>query len=155
VNRAQSAEPQQVPPDQVETAYLVAETLQANRILKMAADGEAIVKMLNTYYYDRCLGSGGMGSVHLIRDKVNGERLALKIMRGWLAEDDRAARRFLREIEIAKGLNHINIVRFYDIFKTEEAAFYTMEYCDQGTLADYVRLKGPLSVEETLDISSL
>jgi serine/threonine protein kinase len=94
-----------------------------------------------------------MGSVHLVRDKVKGERLALKIMRGWLAEDDRAARRFLREIEIIKVLNHTNIVKLHDACKTQDVVFYTMEYCDRGTLADYVRQKGPLSVEEALDIA--
>jgi serine/threonine protein kinase len=94
-----------------------------------------------------------MGSVYLLRSKETGDYIALKIMQKWLAEDDRAARRFLREMEIMRGLKHPNIVGLLDIGRTEETVFYTMEYCEKGNLADYVRWKWLIPLDEVIDIS--
>lgn len=44
--------------------------------------------------------------------------------------------KFSLELEISKKLDHINIVKCYDTFKTSDHWYIVSEYCDGGTLYD-------------------
>jgi hypothetical protein len=59
---------------------------------------------------DSLLGEGAMGAVYLAEEATSGRRVALKLLAPELAGDERFRRRFLRETEIARGLDHPNIV---------------------------------------------
>ncbi len=87
------------------------------------------------YKLERLLGDGGMGKVYLATDlMLEGERVALKILRANLLSDEKSTRRFLREVRLTRKINHPNVVRTFDIAKEEELLFFTMEYVEGITL---------------------
>ena len=52
---------------------------------------------------------------------------------------------FQLEVEIHRKLKHPNIVQFIDSFKTPERLVLVLEYCNGGTLLDYIRNHRKLS----------
>ena len=53
---------------------------------------------------------------------------------------------------IHKNLNHPNIVKCYDIIKTNEFYYIVMEYCQYGDLLSYIKSKKKIEEEETAQI---
>jgi serine/threonine-protein kinase len=79
--------------------------------------------------------------------------VALKVMLPQVAADERAVERFLREVEVMRGLVHPNIVRFHDSGCYERTFFFTLEYCNGGSVDQLMRLRGgTLPVDEALPI---
>ena len=50
-----------------------------------------------------------------------------------------------KEVDISKLLNHPNIVRLYDFFKTSNNNYLVFEYCGGGDLRGFLREKSRLS----------
>ncbi|MFN8391660.1 MAG: protein kinase [Bdellovibrionota bacterium] len=91
------------------------------------------------------LGKGGIGEVYRVTDQeLNGQVIALKVLRAALAADESTFQRFRNEVFVARALVHPNIVRIFDIGKAPEGySFITMELVegtalktllDEGTL---------------------
>ena len=78
--------------------------------------------------------------------------VAVKILRPELVEDDEFVTRFRRESQAAASLSHPNIVNIYDVGEEDGIYYIVMEYVDGGTLKDYIKKKGSLDPEETIDI---
>jgi serine/threonine protein kinase len=82
------------------------------------------------YTISRVLGEGGMGLVYLASDRRTGLPVAIKVMSG-RALDPELRARFLKENRILAGLNHRNIVRFYEVTESREGVVsIVMEYVD-------------------------
>lgn len=65
--------------------------------------------MLNDrYQIIRLIGEGGMANVYLAHDTILDRDVAVKILRGDLADDEKFVRRFQREAIAASSLNHPN-----------------------------------------------
>lgn len=90
--------------------------------------------------YDKLklLGRGGNGVVFRGSDKLLGRDVALKFMIEGVMPDELARRYFLREIKIAAGLDHRNIVRIYDSGIADGVLYYSMEYLDGRPLGDLI-----------------
>jgi serine/threonine-protein kinase len=90
------------------------------------------------------IGRGGMGVVYKARQKSLNRIVALKMVReAHLATDaDRA--RFRTEAESAAKLKHPNIVTVYDVGAADGQAFLCMEFVGGQTLAEKIRVDGPL-----------
>ena len=98
------------------------------------------------------IGQGGMGKVYLVVDLEKNRQLALKTLERDLG-DQAAWGRFEREARNASRLNHPNIARVYDFGKLDNAMPYlVMELVTGQTLHERIKLKGPLSEEETLTV---
>lgn len=86
------------------------------------------------------LGEGAAGAVFLVRDiKKNGQLVALKILTKTDAFDEHTLKRFITELEVAKSINHPNIVAAYDLIEMNDSIAYTMEYVegrDLSTMAE-------------------
>ena len=94
------------------------------------------------------LGSGGMATVFLARDRVLGRDVALKVMRDQYAENREFVERFLREARNAASLSHPNIVPIYDRGETGDGVYYiAMEYLPGGTLKQRITREGKLEPE--------
>ena len=72
-------------------------------------------KVGDRYEIIRSIGEGGMANVYLARDVILNRLVAVKILRGDLADDEKFVRRFQREAIAASSLNHPNIVELYDV----------------------------------------
>ena len=69
----------------------------------------------NRYKIIRSIGEGGMANVYLAYDTILEREVAVKILRGDLADDEKFVRRFQREANAASSLKHPNIVEMYDV----------------------------------------
>ena len=94
----------------------------------------------------RELGRGGMGVVYLARNKLMGRQEVLKVVGRHLVERPGVLDRFLREIQSAARLQHVNIVTAYSAIHVGPSLVLTMEYVKGFDLAKIVKAKGPLPI---------
>ncbi len=88
-------------------------------------------------------------------DLVLDRNVALKILRPEMSEDEDFIRRFRREAQSVASLSHPNIVNIYDVGEDRGLYFIVMELIGEGeTLRDYLKSRGRLSVQESLEIAS-
>jgi serine/threonine protein kinase len=90
------------------------------------------------------IGSGGMGSVYLCEHKLMRRRVAVKVLPTAKADDTSSLERFYREARAVAALDHVNIVRAYDIDQDDKLHFLVMEYVDGSSLQEMVKRAGPL-----------
>ena len=107
--------------------------------------------LADRYAVDREIGRGGMATVYLALDLKHNRKVAVKVL---LPELSRSvtAERFLREIEMAAGLAHPNIVPVYDSGEAGDLLFYVMPFIDGETLHHRLLQDKRLSVEEAVRI---
>ena len=88
------------------------------------------------------VGHGATAVVYRAEDRRHGRTVAVKVFTpgsgGELAED-----RFLREIQLAAGLQHPHILPVYDSGAADGALFYVMPYVEGESLRAAARPRGP------------
>jgi tRNA A-37 threonylcarbamoyl transferase component Bud32 len=105
------------------------------------------------YRLDRRLGRGGMGAVYEATDSGLERRVAVKVMRDYLAGSAEAAQRFKREARAAAGFSHPNVVTVHDYGVAEDRhAFLVMELLEGSTLRDELRRLSRLEPARTVEI---
>ena len=109
-------------------------------------------KINDRYKIIKTIGEGGMANVYLAVDEILNREVAVKVLRGDLAEDDKFVRRFQREAISASSLNHPNIVEVYDVGEDDGSYFIVMEYINGITLKSLVKKRNKLSLIEVVDI---
>ena len=87
-------------------------------------------KINDRYQVIRSIGEGGMANVYLAYDTILDRNVAVKVLRGDLATDEKFVRRFQREAMSASALSHPNIVEMYDVGEDDGNYFIVMEYID-------------------------
>ncbi|MEH0929466.1 serine/threonine-protein kinase [Micromonospora sp. CPCC 205558] len=102
------------------------------------------------------LGQGGMGRVWKARDEVLHRDVAIKELvppPGLTDEERREMReRSLREARAIARLNHANVVRIFDVLRTDGDPWIVMEYVASRSLQDTLAEDGPVSVARTVEI---
>ncbi|MEG5040848.1 MULTISPECIES: protein kinase domain-containing protein [unclassified Microcoleus] len=116
------------------------EMLQA--FLLKAVANESHIGVLGDYLLLKELGRGGFSLVYLARHKQTNEQVALKVMLPKVAANQRAVNWFLREVENMKVLKHPNVVGLKEFGYADETFFFTMEYCDGGSVVDLMEKRG-------------
>ena len=104
------------------------------------------------YEIIRSIGEGGMANVYLAQDTILDRKVAVKVLRGDLAEDEKFVRRFQREAIAASSLNDPNIVEVYDVGEDNGKYFIVMEYVEGKTLKQLIKKRGSLTLTEVVDI---
>jgi len=105
------------------------------------------------YEVIRELGRGGMASVYLARDPQIGRNVAIKVMNSAFAADADFKRRFEREARAVAQLEHPAIVPLYDHGTHRGSLFIVFRYMEGGSLADRIRMHGPLAVDDVIAIA--
>jgi len=111
-------------------------------------------KINDRYQIIKSIGEGGMANVYLAYDTILDRDVAVKVLRGDLADDEKFVRRFQREALSASSLSHPNIVEVYDVGDDNGQYFIVMEYIDGKNLKDLLKKRGKLTVSEVVDIMS-
>jgi len=93
-----------------------------------------------------------MANVYLAHDLILDRDVAVKILRGDLADDEKFVRRFQREAISASSLSHPNIVEMYDVGEDNGKYYIVMEYVDGKTLKSLIKKRGGLTLPEVIDI---
>ena len=109
-------------------------------------------KINDRYEIIRVLGEGGMANVYLANDVILNRKVAVKVLRGDLANDEKFVRRFQREALSASSLNHPNIVEIYDVGEDDGNFYIVMEYIDGKNLKQLIKRRTKLSLPEVIDI---
>ncbi len=125
----------------------------AKNLIKRAKAGEKQLTAIRNYSILKLIGKGGFGEVYLAQHDKTGEFVALKIMLPEVAANQRAIDYFLRETENTKALKHPNIVELRDYGYFEGKFYFTMEYCNGGSITNLMqRQGGKLSIDEAIPI---
>ena len=106
----------------------------------------------NRYKVIKAIGEGGMANVYLAWDTILEREVAVKVLRGDLADDEKFVRRFQREANSASSLRHPNIVEMYDVGEDNGKYFIVMEYVNGKTLKSLIKKRGALNLTEAIDI---
>ncbi len=103
------------------------------------------------YRVIRSLGQGGTASVYHVYDSTLDIESALKLLLPKRSKKEKWLKRILREVKIARLLNHPNLVRIYDVYEIEEfnrLPFITMEFIQGESLETVMRNRGALEIAE-------
>lgn len=109
-------------------------------------------KINDRYEIIKSIGEGGMANVYLGYDTILDRNVAIKVLRGDLANDEKFVRRFQREALSASSLSHPNIVAMYDVGEDDGLYYIVMEYIEGKTLKQLLKKRGSLTLSEAIDI---
>ena len=109
-------------------------------------------KISDRYQIIKAIGEGGMANVYLAYDTILDRDVAVKVLRGDLANDEKFVRRFQREALSASSLTHPNIVEVYDVGEDHGQYYIVMEYVEGRHLKDLIKKRGKLTLSEVIDI---
>lgn len=110
------------------------------------------------YVIKEILGQGGFGITYLAEHNLMGTDVAIKEFfmkelcnrdestshvtigtEGGREQVDRFKEKFLKEARNIAQLHHPNIVRISDVFEENNTAYYVMDYCARGSVADLLK----------------
>ncbi len=101
------------------------------------------------------LGHGGMGVVYRARQLKANRLVALKMIRALDHATPQDRMRFQIETEAIARLQHPNIVQLHEVGEVRNQPFFSLEFCDGGTLTDQLKKKRPTPREAAELIETL
>ncbi len=111
-------------------------------------------KIGKDYDIIRKIGEGAMGKVYLARQRSLDREVAVKILSEKYSSDKDYVKGFVVEARAAGKFNHPNIIHVYDVGKTGELYYFSMEYVDGESLRDLIKREGKLEPANALQITS-
>lgn len=109
-------------------------------------------RFIGPFELERQIGVGGMGIVYSAIYPKTQKRVAVKVLSPGLVSDPKLLKRFDREVEILKRLNHPNIVKYFGGGTANGQRFYAMEFLDNGSLQDQLKKRGRLTWEQAIHV---
>lgn len=130
--------------------------VKENRVTRWQADKLLLGKyrgfFLGKYRLLSHLGTGGMSSVYLAEHVVMRRLVALKVLPQTRVDEPTShLERFHREAQAIASLDHVNIVRAYDIDTEGNIHFLVMEYVEGYSLQELVHNHGPMGFIDAAD----
>ena len=116
------------------------------------ADDLVIGGQLGSYLIESVIGRGGMSVVYRARHSRLGTSVALKVLAPELSSDDTYRERFLREAQMAAGIDHPNVVPIHDLGLHDKSLYIVMRFVAGGDLKTLLASIGPLPAERALEV---
>ncbi|WP_290610208.1 serine/threonine-protein kinase [Arsukibacterium sp. UBA3155] len=120
-----------------------------------AVTGNAIDDILvDRFKLVALLGNGSNGSVFLAEDMHLGCQIALKILHNTFLHNTNTIDKVRQEILLARTISHPNVIRVHDFYLAESCAFFTMDYIEGCSLAEFRldELPDPVPTAEKLGL---
>ncbi|MFF3336604.1 PQQ-binding-like beta-propeller repeat protein [Streptomyces sp. NPDC002888] len=96
------------------------------------------------YHLESCLGSGGMGIVHLARS-TSGMKLAVKVVHAQFAKDPEFRGRFRQEVGAARRVSGAFTAPVVDADPEAERPWMATLFIPGPTLSEHVKRNGPMA----------
>jgi serine/threonine protein kinase/formylglycine-generating enzyme required for sulfatase activity len=142
-----SPEPEATPPKM---------TLNTGAIATDLAPGESrAYPEVSGYEVLGILGHGGMGLVYRARQLKANRLVAIKMIRAVEHATPQERLRFEIETEAVARLQHPHIVQLYEVGEVRGQPFFSLEFCEGGTLTDQLKKKRPTPREAAELIETL
>ncbi|MFB6553273.1 protein kinase [Streptomyces sp. NPDC056405] len=110
-------------------------------------------RVVGSFRLHRRLGAGGMGVVYLGSDK-KGQRVALKVIRPDLAEDQEFRSRFAREVSAARRIRGGCTARLVAADLEADRPWFATQYVPGPSLHDKVADGGPLGAADVAAVGA-
>jgi serine/threonine-protein kinase len=107
-------------------------------------DAKLVEAFADRYVVKEEVGNGAMGVVHHALDRHTGESIALKMLKPSFASNEKVVRRFVREAEAARLVDHPNVVRYIDSGIWRKTHYAAMELVQGPALSEYIEENGPI-----------
>ncbi|TCT16948.1 serine/threonine-protein kinase [Natranaerovirga pectinivora] len=99
------------------------------------------------------IGSGGMSEVYKAKCTMLNRYVAIKVLKDEFRLDESFVSKFKVEAQSAASLSHQSIVNIYDVGHDKNVYYIVMELIEGITLKEYIKEKGSLSTEETINLA--
>jgi serine/threonine-protein kinase len=99
------------------------------------------------------LGMGGMGVVFAAQHRRMNRRVALKVLRPELADDEEYRDRFGREVRLLAGLDSPHVIQIYDHGEIDGCLYLATQLVPGGDLGRWLDSRGALPVVEAVRIT--
>lgn len=113
--------------------------------------GKGTSLAFGNYVLTQQIGVGASGYVFQAKHKHSGRLVAIKILSKAFAQDEKALKRFQREIEAAGRLAHPNIVQSFDAGELNGQHYLVMEFVDGSDLTTIVKDNGVFTVDAAIN----
>lgn len=101
----------------------------------------------NRYFIGEELSAGGMGTIFLAKDILSDRSVVVKALHS-LRKNDKNKKRFIREAEILKQLNHPNIVAIQEFLEWKGELYIILEYLKGESLQEKIKERGIFELDD-------
>ena len=112
-----------------------------------------INKLSKRYEIISKIGSGGMSTIYLARDKYEQRNVAIKMLHETRKNDVINQKRFENEMKLSMRVHSPYVVKVFDYRNEPNARYIVLEYIEGDTLTNHIAYNSSLNVEETIEIT--
>ena len=121
--------------------------------MSIKKDNRQLNRLSGRYEIIEQVGVGGMSYVYKAFDTKRNKIVAIKILKEELSIDEEFVKKFRSEALACIDIKQENVISAYDVVDEDNMHYIVMEYVEGKTLNKYIKEKGKLTNEETVNLS--